>query len=141
VPDGVRRNAPVCTEETLLEEGAKVVATSRTRSPELDALDALTTDRPYRRGTRFSRAREEIRAHAGSQFDPEVVETLLEVLTAAPQVAARPTRDADVDAGRFHGSNPSLTWAEVHLPGFMMRGVAAPDRGGEHLTVPASCVT
>ena len=38
-----------------------------------DALDALTTDRPYRRGTRFSRAREEIRNHAGSQFDPDVV--------------------------------------------------------------------
>ena len=38
-----------------------------------DALDALTTDRPYRRGTRFSRAREEIRDHAGSQFDPEVI--------------------------------------------------------------------
>jgi HD-GYP domain-containing protein (c-di-GMP phosphodiesterase class II) len=38
-----------------------------------DALDALTTDRPYRRATRFSRAREEIRDNAGSQFDPEVV--------------------------------------------------------------------
>ena len=38
-----------------------------------DALDALTTDRPYRRGTHFSRAREEIRSNAGSQFDPEVV--------------------------------------------------------------------
>src|ERR671930_988460 len=38
-----------------------------------DALDALTTDRPYRRGTRFARARSEIRAHAGSQFDPGVV--------------------------------------------------------------------
>jgi ribonuclease P protein subunit RPR2 len=38
-----------------------------------DALDALTTDRPYRRATRFSRAREEIRAHAGTQFDPAVV--------------------------------------------------------------------
>jgi HD-GYP domain-containing protein (c-di-GMP phosphodiesterase class II) len=38
-----------------------------------DALDALTTDRPYRRATRFSRAREEIRSNAGSQFDPAVV--------------------------------------------------------------------
>jgi HD-GYP domain-containing protein (c-di-GMP phosphodiesterase class II) len=41
-----------------------------------DALDALTSDRPYRRGTRFSRARAEIREHAGSQFDPGVVEAL-----------------------------------------------------------------
>jgi cyclic di-GMP phosphodiesterase len=38
-----------------------------------DALDALTTDRPYRRGTRFASAREEIRNHAGSQFDPAIV--------------------------------------------------------------------
>jgi HD-GYP domain-containing protein (c-di-GMP phosphodiesterase class II) len=38
-----------------------------------DALDALTTDRPYRRATRFSWAREEIRSNAGSQFDPAVV--------------------------------------------------------------------
>jgi ribonuclease P protein subunit RPR2 len=44
-----------------------------------DALDALTTDRPYRRGTRFARARDEIRAHAGSQFDPGVVATFDEI--------------------------------------------------------------
>ena len=37
------------------------------------AFDALTTDRPYRRATRFPRARAEIRAHAGTQFDPDVV--------------------------------------------------------------------
>jgi HD-GYP domain-containing protein (c-di-GMP phosphodiesterase class II) len=41
-----------------------------------DALDSLTTDRPYRRGTRFERARDEIRSHAGSQFDPGVVAAL-----------------------------------------------------------------
>jgi HD-GYP domain-containing protein (c-di-GMP phosphodiesterase class II) len=41
-----------------------------------DALDALTTDRPYRRGTRFARARDEIREHSGSQFDPGVVAAL-----------------------------------------------------------------
>jgi cyclic di-GMP phosphodiesterase len=34
---------------------------------------ALTTDRPYRRGTRFSRAREEILSHSGTQFDPDVI--------------------------------------------------------------------
>jgi HD-GYP domain-containing protein (c-di-GMP phosphodiesterase class II) len=41
-----------------------------------DAFDALTSDRPYRRGTRFSRARDEIRSHSGSQFDPQVVAAL-----------------------------------------------------------------
>jgi HD-GYP domain-containing protein (c-di-GMP phosphodiesterase class II) len=51
-----------------------------------DALDALTTDRPYRRGTRFARARSEIRDHAGSQFDPGVVDafdTISDVRLAA----------------------------------------------------------
>jgi HD-GYP domain-containing protein (c-di-GMP phosphodiesterase class II) len=39
-----------------------------------DTLDALTTDRPYRPAASWERAREEIRAGSGSQFDPAVVE-------------------------------------------------------------------
>jgi HD-GYP domain-containing protein (c-di-GMP phosphodiesterase class II) len=38
-----------------------------------DALDALTTDRPYRRATSWRFAREEIMAGAGTHFDPDVV--------------------------------------------------------------------
>ena len=38
-----------------------------------DALDALTTDRPYRPASSFPHAREVIRAGAGTQFDPAVV--------------------------------------------------------------------
>jgi ribonuclease P protein subunit RPR2 len=38
-----------------------------------DTLDALTTDRPYRPASSFELAREEIRASAGTQFDPEIV--------------------------------------------------------------------
>jgi len=41
-----------------------------------DALDAMTTDRPYRPGLSLDRARDEIRAGAGTQFDPAVVEQL-----------------------------------------------------------------
>ena len=41
-----------------------------------DALDAMTTDRPYRPGASFSEARHEIAAAAGRQFDPEVVAVL-----------------------------------------------------------------
>ena len=41
-----------------------------------DALDAMTTDRPYRPGAAFSEARREIAAGAGHQFDPEVVAVL-----------------------------------------------------------------
>ncbi len=39
-----------------------------------DALDALTSDRPYRDAVSWRRARQEIRRSAGSQFDPAVVE-------------------------------------------------------------------
>jgi HD-GYP domain-containing protein (c-di-GMP phosphodiesterase class II) len=38
-----------------------------------DALDALTTDRPYRHATGWDMAREEILASAGTHFDPDVV--------------------------------------------------------------------
>jgi ribonuclease P protein subunit RPR2 len=38
-----------------------------------DALDALTSDRPYRPAVGFAEAREIIRAGAGTQFDPHVV--------------------------------------------------------------------
>ena len=38
-----------------------------------DALDAMTTARPYRGPIGFPAAREEIRAGAGTQFDPAVV--------------------------------------------------------------------
>ena len=41
-----------------------------------DALDAITTDRPYRKAEPLERAREIICTQAGSQFDPQVVEAL-----------------------------------------------------------------
>src|SRR4051794_11918561 len=41
-----------------------------------DTLDAITSDRAYRRGQSIEAAREAIRAGAGSQFDPQVVDAL-----------------------------------------------------------------
>ncbi len=41
-----------------------------------DALDALTTDRPYREGVSMAEAREVIARGSGTQFDPAVVEEL-----------------------------------------------------------------
>jgi HD-GYP domain-containing protein (c-di-GMP phosphodiesterase class II) len=38
-----------------------------------DALDALTTDRPYRAAVPWSEARSVIRAASGTQFDPKIV--------------------------------------------------------------------
>jgi HD-GYP domain-containing protein (c-di-GMP phosphodiesterase class II) len=42
-----------------------------------DTLDAMTCDRPYRRGTTYEAAREEIKRCSGSQFDPECVKAFL----------------------------------------------------------------
>jgi len=44
-----------------------------------DALDALTTDRPYRPASTFADARTVVRAGAGTQFDPAVVAAYKEV--------------------------------------------------------------
>jgi cyclic di-GMP phosphodiesterase len=58
-PDGLRgEEAPL---------GARVFAVA-------DALDAMTSDRPYRRALGWTTAREEIFLESGRQFDPVVVE-------------------------------------------------------------------
>ena len=44
-----------------------------------DALDACTSDRPYRKGKNFGEALIEITKHSGSQFDPLIVDTLLSI--------------------------------------------------------------
>jgi serine/threonine protein phosphatase PrpC len=43
------------------------------------AFDAMTSDRPYRRGLGPDAAFEELLAHSGTQFFPEVVEALIEL--------------------------------------------------------------
>lgn len=44
-----------------------------------DTLDAITSDRPYRKGASFQSARDEITRCAGSQFDPSIVEVFLRI--------------------------------------------------------------
>ncbi len=45
----------------------------------VDTLDAITSDRPYRRARPFGDARDEVIRCRGTQFDPDVVEAFLEV--------------------------------------------------------------
>jgi len=42
-----------------------------------DTLDAMTCDRPYRKGTTYAAAREEIKRCSGTQFDPRCVDAFL----------------------------------------------------------------
>ena len=55
--------------------GARIIAVC-------DAFDAMTSDRPYRKRGSVEDAIAELRQHAGSQFDPTVVEAFCEVAVA-----------------------------------------------------------
>jgi diguanylate cyclase (GGDEF)-like protein len=52
--------------------GARIVAVA-------DAYDAMTTDRPYKRAMSHAAAIAELRRHAGTQFDPELVESFCDL--------------------------------------------------------------
>ena len=63
-PNGLRgREIPI---------GARIFAVA-------DTLDAITSDRPYRKARSFDVAREEILRCSGTQFDPAVVEVFLKI--------------------------------------------------------------
>ena len=47
----------------------------------------MTSDRPYRAALSLEDAVAELRRHAGTQFDPRVVEALLAVLDESPMGA------------------------------------------------------
>jgi len=44
-----------------------------------DSMDAMISDRPYRKALPMSHAREEIKRCAGTQFDPKVAEVFLSI--------------------------------------------------------------
>lgn len=56
-----------------------------------DTLDAMTTDRPYRRALSFDRVVEEIRKYSGRQFDPHVANTMLRSAAIRRLVEAEPS--------------------------------------------------
>jgi response regulator RpfG family c-di-GMP phosphodiesterase len=69
-----------------------------------DTLDAITTDRPYRRGRSFAYAREELLRNSGTQFDPKIVAIAAAITDAEwlrlrgeePPFKARPTSGISV---------------------------------------------
>ncbi len=54
-----------------------------------DAYDAMTSDRPYRRAMSSQEAAGELLEHAGTQFDPDTVATLLRVLARSAEGGTR----------------------------------------------------
>jgi HD-GYP domain-containing protein (c-di-GMP phosphodiesterase class II) len=61
--------------------GSRIIAVA-------DSYDAMTTDRPYRRGWEPDRALDEILRHAGTQFDARAAAAFLEYMKHARHVAA-----------------------------------------------------
>lgn len=47
-----------------------------------DSFDAMTTDRPYRKGLSLEQAVYELRKNAGTQFDPNLVDTFITMVTS-----------------------------------------------------------
>ena len=75
-PDGIRGQA--------IPFGARVIAAA-------DSFDAMTSDRPYRRGMPAARALAILQEGRGSQWDPEVIDAFLTVLKPSAQQAATPS--------------------------------------------------
>jgi GAF domain-containing protein len=63
-PDGLKGDA--------IPLGAQICAVA-------DAFDAMTTNRPYRKGLPFKQAAKEIRENCGSQFAPRIADAFLEL--------------------------------------------------------------
>jgi putative nucleotidyltransferase with HDIG domain len=73
----------------------------------IDALDAITNDRPYRKGRDAAQALAELDREAGAQFDPRVVAVLHELLEREPELLSQPRPSAVFDSGALRLSPPA----------------------------------
>lgn len=98
--------------ENEIPLGARIFAVA-------DTLDAMTSDRPYRRALPLSTAREEIIRESGGQFDPGVVKafltipdaTLHSIRNSTDLESPRPLSLSTPDLGMR--ARPSLDFAQV----------------------------
>jgi len=93
-PDGLAGEA--------INIGARIFAVA-------DSFDALTSDRPYRRALDRTYAIETIKRGTGSQYDPDVVKTFLEVM-------AQEVREGDIDENRENIYSINLSHGIVCMP-------------------------
>ena len=68
-----------------------------------DTLDAITSNRPYRRASAFESAREIIRQCSGSQFDPLVVDVFLNAPEETWPAIANDLRQVDALSSELRG--------------------------------------
>ena len=73
-----------------------------------DTLDAITSNRPYRRASAFESAREIIRQCSGSQFDPLVVDVFLNAPEETWPAIANDLRQVDALSSELRGKSGIL---------------------------------
>ncbi len=66
-----------------------------------DAFDAMTSTRSYRMALSQDYAFSELRRHAGSQFDPQVVEALIAAIEATAERYGSPHLASEEEARRL----------------------------------------
>jgi diguanylate cyclase (GGDEF)-like protein len=98
--------------------GARVIAAC-------DAYEAMTTDRCYRDAMSHEAACEELRREAGRQFDPDVVEALVDELSALP-LGGKIDGDRDGDQGDRDRTLPIADEVAAYLRMVLARPLPAP---------------
>jgi putative nucleotidyltransferase with HDIG domain len=63
-----------------------------------DTVEAMTSDRPYRKGLPLETVTEELRKYSGSQFDPSCVDACLRLIEREGESFIRKDQKFDIDA-------------------------------------------
>ncbi|MGZ4187926.1 MAG: bifunctional diguanylate cyclase/phosphohydrolase [Solirubrobacteraceae bacterium] len=94
-----------------------------------DAFEAMTSDRPYRPAPGYRYAIEELRRHSDTQFDREVVETLIDQLGPAGNLW-----ESQLRAAAEPGPPQREDLSRQRAPGESQRRVSAPGAAGTALS-------
>jgi hypothetical protein len=102
--------------------GARIVAIA-------DAYDAMVNDRPYKRAISHAEAIEELRRHAGTQFDPELVTAFCDLFaTLAPEPDQTVLAINASHTSHSHRRAPALAVADGMTPAVSGPRTARQDR-------------
>jgi HD-GYP domain-containing protein (c-di-GMP phosphodiesterase class II) len=82
----------------------------------IDTLDAITSDRPYRKGLSFDVARSEILRFAGTQFDPVALDAFVAEETTLRNMVDLKCGTATFGSLQPHSVGPQITRAGEGAP-------------------------